>query len=84
MTTAYPGTPYPRTCAFLESVGIDPNNVSIYGFGLLGYYTYDLDKNGHRIPEWDNSMRRTWHAWPSTEVAAEAVDAFWADREAKL
>lgn len=62
---------YPKTAAYLESIGVDPATVSIYGIGADGYDEF-LFESGRRVPrDGDYAVER--RDWPSQNVAREVL-----------
>lgn len=77
-------SPYPRTCAFLESIGIDPKTVAIDGFTASGYSVFMLDENGRRRIDPNNLDYPMMHHvdWSDAATAQRAMEIFTVEHDA--
>jgi hypothetical protein len=75
------GTPYPKTCALLERMRIDPARVLVNDFNEFGYTELVLDSAGNRIPTQHGPkfIRKTW----GDESAAHRVLAQFKKEEGR-
>ena len=56
-------TTYPRTCEYLASFGINPNDIPVDGWDREGYETLRCDDKGNAIRRNDHFVRDR-HSWP--------------------
>jgi hypothetical protein len=77
--TPHPNTPYPRTCEFLEDLGIDPSSIPEGSITIHGYDTFDLNAKGERIYR-DFEIVRTRMEWPNPLVGMTVFTLIQMDR----
>ncbi len=73
-------TPYPKTCALLRRMGIDPNTVSVNDLNESGYSRFVLDRNGKKIRT-PFGPKTTRAAWPDERSGRRVVAQFRKEEE---
>lgn len=66
------GTPWPKTCAYLKSVRIDPATVCDDGVTADGYWLLILDRRGRRQIS-EGHLKREFREWPSLIVGQGVI-----------
>lgn len=71
---------YPRTIAYLESIGIESKMILDTGVTLNGYFEYATDDSGKRILDGDTLVR--WRCyWPTPIVGGIVLWLMRQDRK---
>lgn len=67
------GSRWPKTCAYLMEVGIDPTLIS-EEMTLAGYWEFLLDESGRKFT-WGTSdeMATIFRQWPSIDIALDVA-----------
>lgn len=71
--------PYPKTCEYLDSIGIDPKAICEDGVTLNGYDTFALDDSGGRSIV-DDRYARVRRSWPTPIVGGIVIALMQKDR----
>lgn len=60
----YPDVDYPEAADYIDSVGLNPNDILLNGITDAGYY----DRSGHN---------KVWLKWPSPEIGQKVLDLIY-------
>jgi hypothetical protein len=80
----WPNSPRPKTCAYLASIGIDPERVLADDVTVEGYLEVTVDRSGKRVHEKDQNgdlvLATVPRKWPSPEAGARVLELIAEDR----
>lgn len=68
----------PATCAYLESLGLEPADIMVNDISERGYYKFARRDDMRYYVQESESYARSWHEWPDT-FDFEKLVACWLD-----
>lgn len=54
----------------IQSIGLNPDDISVEGLDVNGYEVFVRDENGNRVPDElePDRLKMEWRAWPSPAI----------------
>lgn len=71
---------FPRTCTYLEMVGVDPTSVAVEGFTATSYKQYIRDDFGNRV-YYNGLAQMVTVGWPDGAIGGTAMEFYEIDLE---